>query len=110
LILLRALLVLAAATLSPSDLSRLQSARNVGLAALEEGDLASAANRFGEVRRLAPADPLGWADGAVTALRQKDLDGARRLLAEALSRAPGGAGSTNGHAKGAGRRKSEPSV
>ncbi|HEX4440869.1 MAG TPA: hypothetical protein VH854_12405, partial [Thermoanaerobaculia bacterium] len=60
-------LAIAAASLSPADLSRLQSARNVGLAALEEGDLVSSAKRFDEVRRLAPADPLGWADGAVAA-------------------------------------------
>ena len=82
------LLAAASPALSPSDLSRLQSARNVGLAALEEGDLAAAAKRFEEVRRLAPADPLGWADGAVAAMRSKDLPGAKRLLDDARTRAP----------------------
>ncbi len=73
---------------APGDLSKLQTARNVGLAALEEGNLAEAKVRFEEVRRLAPAEPLGWADGAVAAMRGKDLPGARKLLAEAQRLAP----------------------
>jgi len=91
LILLPALLLAAAspAPLSPADVSRLQSARNVGLAALEEGDLAEASKRFEEVRKLAPADPLGWADGGVAAMRAKDLAAAKKLLDGALARAPG---------------------
>jgi hypothetical protein len=66
--------LLGAATAEPPspDLARLQEARNVGLAALEEGDLPEAQKRFEAVRRLAPQDPLGWADGAVAALRAKD--------------------------------------
>jgi pyruvate/2-oxoglutarate dehydrogenase complex dihydrolipoamide dehydrogenase (E3) component len=39
----------------------------VGLAALEEGNLAEARRRFQTVRELAPAEPLGWANGAVAA-------------------------------------------
>ncbi|HEY3202634.1 MAG TPA: FG-GAP-like repeat-containing protein [Thermoanaerobaculia bacterium] len=73
---------------SPADVLRLQSARNVGLAALEEGNLADASRRFETVRRLAPSEPLGWADGAVVAMRGKDLEAARRLLAEALRLSP----------------------
>ena len=76
--------VLAAATPSAADLRTLQADRNVGLAALEENDLAEASRRFAEVRRLAPSDPLGWADGAVAAMRARDLEAAARLLAEAL--------------------------
>ena len=75
--------------MSPSDVSNLQVARNVGLAALEEGDLAEASKRFEAVRRLAPDEPLGWADGAVVAMRGKDLAAAQKLLAEALRLAPG---------------------
>jgi len=72
----------------PADLLRLEAARNVGLAALEEGNLAEARRRFQTVRELAPAEPLGWANGAVAAMRSRDLAGARELLAGAVSRAP----------------------
>ncbi len=84
------LLALGAAppALSVADVSRLQAARNVGLAALEEDNLAEASRRFATVRQLAPADPLGWADGGVAAMRSKDLAAAERLLAEALRLAP----------------------
>jgi len=76
---------------SPSDIPSLQAAKNVGLASLEEGNLAEASKRFETVRRLAPAEPLGWADGAVAAMRGKDLAGAEKLLAEAMRLAPGDA-------------------
>jgi tetratricopeptide (TPR) repeat protein len=79
-------LVIAAA--NPAGDGALQSAKNVGLAALEEGNLAEAAKRFETVRRLAPAEPLGWADGAVAALRAKNLSEAKSLAAEALKRSP----------------------
>ena len=92
-ILLGALMGLGAAALAPPpapDLPRLQEARNVGLASLEQGDLAEAQRRFEAVRRLAPADPLGWADGAVAAMRgdPANLAVAAALLAEALRVAP----------------------
>ncbi|MEX1244348.1 MAG: VCBS repeat-containing protein [Thermoanaerobaculia bacterium] len=85
------LLSFAAPELSAADLLRLQSARNVGLAALESDDLPEAARRFEEVRRLAPSDPLGWSNGAVAAMRGKDLAAAARLLAQALRLSPGDA-------------------
>jgi len=88
------LLIFAARALavpSADELPRLQAARNVGLAALEDGNLAEAAKRFETVRRLAPGDPLGWADGAVAAMRAKDLAAAGKLLAEARRLAPGDA-------------------
>ena len=69
--------------LSPSELSRLEAEKNLGLAALEEGDVAQARRRFEAVRRLAPAEPLGWADGAIAAMRAKDHAQAKKLLAEA---------------------------
>ena len=94
-ILLGALLALGAAAAPPgpslAELGRLQEARNVGLASLEQGDLAEAQKRFEAVRRLAPADPLGWANGAVAALRRGDATGlvaAASLMAEALRVAP----------------------
>lgn len=73
----------------PSDVLRLEAARNVGLAALEEGNLPEARRRFQAVRELAPAEALGWANGAVAAMRSGDLAGARELLGAALSRSPG---------------------
>jgi tetratricopeptide (TPR) repeat protein len=76
-----------AAVPGESDLARLESAKNVGLAALEEGKLDEARRRFEVVRRLAPAEALGWANGAVVELRAKDLERAKGLLAEALKRA-----------------------
>ncbi len=35
------------------------------------------------MRKLAPGEPLGWADGAIAAMRAKDLAEAKKLLAEA---------------------------
>ena len=66
-----------------SDFPRLESEKNVGLAALEEGNLEEAVRRFGQVRRLAPGEPLGWADGAVAAMRRKEPAQAGELLATA---------------------------
>ena len=88
--LLASRLLLAAVPLPP-DTARAEAEKNVGLANLEEGDLAGAAARFAAVRRLAPGEPLGWANGAVAALRAKDLEGAKTLLAEARRLAPGDA-------------------
>ena len=87
-----ALLLASPAPASPEpDPARLESDRNVGLASLEDDDLAQAKARFASVRRLAPAEPLGWANGAVAALRAKDPGAAKALLAEALRLAPGDA-------------------
>ena len=82
------LALLAAGPPGDADVARLQSAKNVGLAALEGGKLDEARRRFETVRQLAPAEPLGWANGAVEALRAKDLGRAKELLAQALTRAP----------------------
>jgi Tfp pilus assembly protein PilF len=76
---------------SPQDVLRLQAAKNVGLAALEEGQLAAAAAQFEAIRRLAPAELLGWCNGAVAALRAKDAALAERLMTQALILAPGDA-------------------
>ncbi|HEV8118439.1 MAG TPA: hypothetical protein VGQ32_07935, partial [Thermoanaerobaculia bacterium] len=81
----------AAAPSSEADLSRLMAEKNLGLAALEEGDDAQARKRFETVRKLAPEEPLGWADGAVAAMRAKDAADAKKLMAEALRLSPGDA-------------------
>jgi len=82
---------LSAAPRGPSaeELSRLEAEKNLGLAALEEGDAGEARKRFEAVRKLAPGEPLGWADGAVAAMRSKALPEAQKLLAEALRLTPG---------------------
>src|SRR5450756_999794 len=71
-----------------ADISRLEAEKKLGLAALEEGDAGEARRRFEAVRRIAPAELLGWADGAVAAMRAGGLSEARKLLAEALRLSP----------------------
>jgi tetratricopeptide (TPR) repeat protein len=80
--------LLAAPPISAADAARLESEKNVGLASLEEGDWPKARSRFETIRKLAPAEPLGWADGTVAALRSKNLAEAKTLIAEALRLAP----------------------
>ncbi|MCA1610298.1 MAG: VCBS repeat-containing protein [Acidobacteria bacterium] len=84
-------LLLATPAPSDADAARLESEKNVGLASLEEGDLPQAKARFDSLRRLAAAEPLGWANGAVAALRARDPAAAKALMAEALRLAPGDA-------------------
>ena len=76
---------------APTDLARLESDKNVGLADLEEDRLSEAKKRFASVRKLAPAEVLGWADGAIAAMRGKDLEEAGKLMSEALRLAPSSA-------------------
>src|SRR5438445_1636555 len=76
---------------SSTQIPRLESEKNVGLAALEEGNFPEAKKRFEAVRRLAPGEPLGWADGAIVELRGKELAQARSLLSQAVKLAPGDA-------------------
>jgi len=85
--------VLFAALPGESDFARLESAKNVGLAALEESNLDEARRRFEVVRRLAPTGALGWANGAIGEMRGKDAARAKNLLAEALARSVAGRGS-----------------
>src|SRR5262249_14530855 len=79
------------ASSSAADLSRLLAEKNLGLAALEEGDDAQARRRFETVRKLAPEETLGWADGAVAAMRSKNAAEAKELIAEALRLSRGAA-------------------
>src|SRR5262250_2249836 len=86
---LGALLASAERPADPGSLIRLEADKNVGLAALEEGNVPEATHRFESVRQLAPGEALGWANGAVAAMRSKDLASARKLLGEANRLAPG---------------------
>ena len=81
-------LAVSAAPPSPQDALKLQAASNVGLAALEEGNLVEAAAQFETIRKLAPSEPFGWSNGAVAALRAKDAALAARLMAQALLLSP----------------------
>jgi tetratricopeptide (TPR) repeat protein len=72
---------------SPEQASRILSLRNVGLAQLEEDRSKEARATFAKLAELVPGEALPLADGAVAALREKDLAGAEALLAKAGDRA-----------------------
>ncbi len=76
------LAALAASGLDPDKASRILAARNLGLAQLEEGRKEARAT-FARLAELVPEEPIGWADGAIAALREGDLAGAEKLLARA---------------------------
>ena len=50
------------------------SAFYVGLAALQVGDDVHAESKLAEVTQLVPAEPAGWANWGVLALRQRNYD------------------------------------
>jgi tetratricopeptide (TPR) repeat protein len=79
----RPLLAGASAPIAPEKASRILSARNLGLAQLEEGKNKEARASFSRLTDLVPAEPLGWANAAVAALRAGDLAGAEKLLERA---------------------------
>jgi Tfp pilus assembly protein PilF len=64
------------------------SAFYVGLAALEVGDDVHADSTLGQVTQLVPAEPAGWANWGVLALRQRNLDVAAQRIERARSLAP----------------------
>ncbi|MBK9064889.1 MAG: VCBS repeat-containing protein [Acidobacteria bacterium] len=72
---------------SPEQASRILALRNVGLAQLEEDKAKDARATFAKLAELVPGEALPLADGAVAALREKDLAGAEALLAKAGDRA-----------------------
>ena len=72
---------------SPEQASRILSLRNVGLAQLEEDKAKDARATFAKLADIVPGEALPLADGAVAALREKDLAGAEALLAKAGDRA-----------------------
>ena len=72
---------------SPEQASKILSLRNVGLAQLEEDRAKEARATFSRLAELVPGEALPLANGAVAALRDKDLAGAEALLAKAGDRA-----------------------
>ena len=64
------------------------SAFYVGLAALQVGDDVHADSRLSEVTRLVPAEPAGWANWGILALRQRNYDTAAQRLERARDLAP----------------------
>jgi tetratricopeptide (TPR) repeat protein len=63
--------------------------RGLGLAQLENERTGEAAETFRRLAKLAPDDPLAYADLAVAALRQQKSDEAAAAIAQALARSPG---------------------
>jgi Flp pilus assembly protein TadD len=64
------------------------SAFYVGLAALQVGDDVHAESKLSEVTQLVPAEPAGWANWGVLALRQRNYDVAAQRLERARDLAP----------------------
>jgi Flp pilus assembly protein TadD len=64
------------------------SAFYVGLAALQVGDDVHAESKLSEVTQLVPAEPAGWANWGVLALRQRNYDTAAQRLERARDLAP----------------------
>src|SRR3984957_15394491 len=64
------------------------SAFYIGLAALQVGDDVHAESKLSQVTQLVPAEPAGWANWGVLALRQRNLDAAALRFERARSLAP----------------------
>src|SRR5580704_11744603 len=64
------------------------SAFYVGLAALQVGDDVHAESKLSQVTQLVPAEPAGWANWGVLALRQRNYDVAAQRLERARDLAP----------------------
>ncbi len=64
------------------------SAFYVGLAALQVGDDVHAESKLSQVTQLVPAEPAGWANWGVLALRQRKLDEAAQRFERARVLAP----------------------
>jgi Tfp pilus assembly protein PilF len=60
----------------------------IGLAALQVGDDVRADAKLNEVTQLVPAEPAGWANWGLLALRQRNFDPAAERLERARSLAP----------------------
>ncbi len=68
-----------------SSSSKILTLRNVGLAQLEEDKPKEARATFARLTGLLPGEALPLANGAIAALREKDLIGAEALLGKAMS-------------------------
>ena len=64
------------------------SAFYVGLSALQVGDDVHAESKLSEVTRLVPAEPAGWANWGILALRQRNYDSAAQRFQQARDLAP----------------------
>ena len=64
------------------------SAFYIGLAALQVGDDVHAESKLSQVTQLVPAEPAGWANWGVLALRQRNLDAAALRFERARALAP----------------------
>ncbi|KAA0254375.1 MAG: hypothetical protein EDX89_10280 [Acidobacteria bacterium] len=73
----------APAPIPPEKASKILSARNLGLAQLEEGKNRDARRSFERLAELVPDDPLPYANAAVAALRDNDFAAADTLLGKA---------------------------
>src|SRR5664279_4412283 len=70
---------------SPEQASRILTLRNVGLAQLEEDRAKEARATFAKLADAVPGEALPLANGAIAAVREKDLPGAEALLGKALA-------------------------
>src|SRR5271166_2418612 len=61
------------------------SAFYVGLAALQVGDDVRAESTLANATALVPAEPAGWANWGILALRQRNFDAAAQRFNQALS-------------------------
>lgn len=73
---------------SSKEYGNVVSAFYVGLAALQVGDDVHADSSLSEVTRLVPAEPAGWANWGILALRQRNYDTAAQRLDRAHDLAP----------------------
>jgi cytochrome c-type biogenesis protein CcmH/NrfG len=73
---------------SSKEYSEVVSAFYVGLAALQVGDDVHAESRLSQVTQLVPAEPAGWANWGILALRQRNYDIAAQRLEKARNLAP----------------------
>ena len=60
----------------------------IGLAALQVGHDVQADAKLGQFTQLVPAEPAGWANWGVLALRQRNFDTAAERIERARSLAP----------------------
>jgi tetratricopeptide (TPR) repeat protein len=73
---------------SSSEYNKVVKAFNVGLTALQVGDDARADESFAAVTQTASAEPAGWGNWGVLALRQRNFDLAAQRLERARDLAP----------------------
>ncbi|HZE26817.1 MAG TPA: FG-GAP-like repeat-containing protein [Terriglobales bacterium] len=73
---------------SSQQYAKVVSAFYVGLAALQVGDDVHAESRLSEVTQLVAAEPAGWANWGILALRQRNYDPAAQRLERARAVAP----------------------